>query len=86
MVVARIQSLQQTGGVNYPQPFNRRRDPRGDRAWGQGGPSVAVDKTDVKFEILHILQEPVKELGTYEATANLHKEVIKSFNFEVVAE
>ena len=36
--------------------------------------------------IFEPLTEPVKELGSYKASANLHKEVIKSFDFEVVAE
>jgi len=42
---------------------------------------VEIDRKSLKIET-----EPVKELGSYKATANLHKEVIKSFDFEVVAE
>jgi large subunit ribosomal protein L9 len=42
---------------------------------------VEIDRKSLKIET-----EPVKELGVYKATANLHKEVLKSFDFEVVAE
>ncbi len=42
---------------------------------------VEIDRKSLKIET-----EPVKELGAYKATANLHKEVLKSFDFEVVAE
>ena len=45
------------------------------------GEGVEIDRKSLK-----IINEPIKELGTYEASANLHKDVIKSFNFEVVAE
>jgi len=42
------------------------------------------------FEIdrksLSIKNEPIKELGTYEAVANLYKGIKQTFNFEVVAE
>lgn len=33
-----------------------------------------------------VLPEEVKELGTYNATINFHKEVVRSLAFEVVAE
>ncbi len=42
---------------------------------------VEIDRKSLKID-----QEPVKEVGAYTATANLHKEVIKSFNFEVIGE
>lgn len=42
---------------------------------------VEIDRKSLKID-----QEPVKEIGSYTATANLHKEVIISFNFEVIAE
>jgi large subunit ribosomal protein L9 len=33
-----------------------------------------------------VLPEEVKEVGTYEATINLHKEVVKKIAFELIAE
>lgn len=42
---------------------------------------VEVDRKSIK-----ILDEPIREIGTYEATANLHKEVKQDFKFEVVGE
>ena len=42
---------------------------------------IEVDRKSIKIE-----NEPVKELGSYKATAILHKEVSQDFNFEVVAE
>jgi large subunit ribosomal protein L9 len=42
---------------------------------------VEIDRKSLKIDT-----EPVKEIGSYKATANLHKEVMKSFDFEVVAE
>lgn len=41
---------------------------------------------DIDRKSLKIKEEPIKELGTFEATANLHKGVIPSFKFEVVGE
>tara|TARA_B110000046_G_scaffold158663_1_gene170767 strand:+ start:754 stop:1200 length:447 start_codon:yes stop_codon:yes gene_type:complete len=41
---------------------------------------------DLDRKSVTIVNEPIKELGTYEAIANLHKEVKQSFNFEVVGE
>lgn len=41
---------------------------------------------DIDRKSLKIKEEPIRELGTFEATANLHKEVIAAFKFEVVAE
>lgn len=48
--------------------------------------ALKAEGVEIDRKSLKIHAEPVKELGTYEATANLHKEVIKTFNFEVVAE
>ncbi|MCH2233892.1 MAG: 50S ribosomal protein L9 [Crocinitomicaceae bacterium] len=42
---------------------------------------IQVDRKSIKIE-----NEPVKELGSYKATAILHKEVSQDFEFEVVAE
>ena len=41
---------------------------------------------DVDRKSLKINDEPIRETGTYEATANLHKEVKVSFKFEVIGE
>jgi large subunit ribosomal protein L9 len=35
---------------------------------------------------LKIKDEPIREVGTYEASANLHKDVKATFSFEVVGE
>jgi large subunit ribosomal protein L9 len=48
--------------------------------------ALKADGIEVDRKSLKIINEPVKELGTYEASANLHKEVMQSFKFEVVAE
>lgn len=45
------------------------------------GEGIEIDRKSLK-----IMQEPIKELGTYDAAANLHKEVNQEFKFEVVAE
>lgn len=42
---------------------------------------LEIDRKSIK-----IIDEPIKEVGTYAASANLHKEVRKEFNFEVVGE
>ncbi|WP_070136803.1 50S ribosomal protein L9 [Crocinitomix algicola] len=41
---------------------------------------------EVDRKSLVITEDSIKEVGTYEAIANLHKEVKQSFNFEVVGE
>jgi len=41
---------------------------------------------DIDRKSLKIKDEPIKEVGTYEAEANLHKGVKPSFKFEVVGE
>lgn len=41
---------------------------------------------DIDRKSLKIKDEPIKEIGSFEATANLHKDVKPSFTFEVVGE
>ncbi len=41
---------------------------------------------DIDRKSLKIKDEPIREVGTYEAEANLHKGVKPSFSFEVVGE
>jgi large subunit ribosomal protein L9 len=41
---------------------------------------------DIDRKSLKIKDEPIREVGTFEATANLHKDVKTSFSFEVVGE
>lgn len=41
---------------------------------------------DIDRKSLKIKEEPIKEVGTYTATANLHKEVSADFSFEVTGE
>jgi large subunit ribosomal protein L9 len=48
--------------------------------------ALKAEGIDIDRKSLKIVNEPVKELGTYDATANLHKEVLQSFKFEVIAE
>lgn len=42
---------------------------------------LVIDRKSIK-----ITNEPIKEVGTYEAIANLHKDVKTTFSFEVVGE
>jgi len=42
---------------------------------------VEVDRKSIKMD-----NDSIKEIGTYRATANLHKDVQQSFSFEVVGE
>ena len=42
---------------------------------------IEIDRKSIK-----IVEEPIKEVGTYEAIANLHKSVKQSFQFEVKGE
>ena len=42
---------------------------------------VEVDRKSIKIK-----DEPIREIGTYEAIANLHKEVKQDFKFEVIGE
>jgi large subunit ribosomal protein L9 len=41
---------------------------------------------DIDRKSLKIKDEPIRDAGTYEAEANLHKEVKQLFHFEVVGE
>ena len=41
---------------------------------------------DIDRKSLKIKEEPIKEVGTFEAEANLHKGVKPVFKFEVVGE
>ncbi len=45
------------------------------------GEGINVDRKSLKIK-----DEPIREIGTFEATANLHKDVKVSFKFEVVGE
>ena len=49
-------------------------------------PVLLAEGVEIDRKSITIVNEPIKELGTYEAIANLHKEVKQSFNFEVVGE
>lgn len=44
------------------------------------------ESIDIDRKSLKIMDEPIREVGTYDAEANLHKEVKQSFKFEVVAD
>lgn len=46
--------------------------------------ALAAEGVEIDRRSITIVDEPIKELGTYEATANLHKEVKQTFKFEVV--
>ncbi len=50
--------------------------------------SEALKKEGVEIDrkSLKIIEEPIKEIGTYNASANLHKDVKQAFQFEVVGE
>ncbi|MFA5574978.1 MAG: 50S ribosomal protein L9 [Brumimicrobium sp.] len=48
--------------------------------------ALKAEGIDVDRKSLKIIQEPIKEVGTYDARANLHKEVVSEFKFEVVEE
>lgn len=41
---------------------------------------------DIDRKSITIVNEPIKEAGSFKAVANLHKEVKKEFSFEVVGE
>ena len=41
---------------------------------------------DIDRKALKIKEEPIRELGTFEATASLHKGINPTFKFEVVGE
>jgi large subunit ribosomal protein L9 len=48
--------------------------------------ALKAQGVDIDRKSLKIKQEPIKEVGTYEAEANLHKEVSAEFSFEVSGE
>lgn len=48
--------------------------------------ALKAEGIEVDRKSITIINEPIKEAGTYEASANLHKEVKQSFNFEVKGE
>lgn len=48
--------------------------------------ALKAEGLDIDRKSLKIKDEPIREVGTYEATANLHKEVKASFKFEVIGE
>ncbi len=43
-------------------------------------------KMDIDKKIIHVDGESIKELGTYTATVNLHKDISVELKFEVIAE
>ena len=48
--------------------------------------ALKAEGIEIDRKSLKIKDEPIREVGSYEATANLHKEVKASFTFEVVGE
>jgi large subunit ribosomal protein L9 len=48
--------------------------------------ALKAEKIDIDRKSLKIKDEPIKEVGTYAASANLHKDVAAEFTFEVVEE
>lgn len=48
--------------------------------------ALKAKDVDIDRKSLKIKEEPIKEVGTYTATANLHKEVSADFSFEVTGE
>ena len=48
--------------------------------------ALKAEGIEVDRKSLKIKDEPIREVGSFEATANLHKEVKASFTFEVVGE
>lgn len=48
--------------------------------------ALAKEGIEVDRKSIKIKNEPIKEVGTYEAEANLHKDVKQTFSFEVVGE
>lgn len=48
--------------------------------------AIRKEGLEIDRKSLKITQEPIREVGTYEAVANLHKDVKTTFSFEVVAE
>src|SRR5690554_1516930 len=48
--------------------------------------ALKAEKVEVDRKSLKIIEEPIKEIGTYNAKANLHKEITVEFSFEVIEE
>ena len=48
--------------------------------------ALKAEGLDIDRKSLKIKDEPIREVGSYEATANLHKEIQASFKFEVIGE
>ena len=48
--------------------------------------ALKAEGLDIDRKSIKIKEEPIREVGTYEATANLHKDVKTTFSFEVVGE
>jgi large subunit ribosomal protein L9 len=48
--------------------------------------ALKAQGVDIDRKSLKITQDPIKEVGTYQAEANLHKEVSAEFSFEVTGE
>ena len=48
--------------------------------------ALKAEGVEIDRKSITIVDEPIRELGTYKAIANLHKEVKKEFSFEVQAE
>lgn len=48
--------------------------------------AIRKEGLEIDRKSLKISNEPIREVGTYEAVANLHKDVKTTFSFEVVGE
>jgi len=48
--------------------------------------ALKAEGVEIDRKSLKIKDEPIREIGEYEATANLHKDVKSTFKFEVVGE
>lgn len=48
--------------------------------------ALKAEGVDIDRKSLKIKDEPIREIGSYQATANLHKDVQTTFTFEVVGE
>ena len=48
--------------------------------------ALKAEGLDIDRKSLKIKDEPIREVGSFEATANLHKDVKTTFTFEVVGE
>ncbi len=48
--------------------------------------ALKAEGVEIDRKSLKIKDEPIREIGTYEASANLHKDVKATFSFEVIGE